>query len=65
MPFSHYNLYDNHQWETATETVARRIRLRPGRPSEEAEPEFPEAEISDAERRAAMARERMRRQGMR
>ena len=61
MPFSHYNLYDNHQWET----VARRIRLRPGRPTEEAEPEFPEAEISDAERRAAMARERMRRQGMR
>jgi hypothetical protein len=64
MSFNHFNLHGNH-WETAAEAVARRIRLRSGPASEEAEPEFPEAEISDAERRAAMARERMRRQGMR
>jgi hypothetical protein len=64
MSFSHNSLYGNH-WEAAAEQLERRIRLRPDVNSEEPAAEFPEAEIGDAERRAAMTRERLRRQGLR
>jgi hypothetical protein len=63
MPFSYFQ-FNGSQWDEAAELLERRLRRnQPGQP--EREPEFPEAEIDDAERRAAMTRERLRRAGVR
>jgi hypothetical protein len=64
MSFFHFQFYGNH-WEQATDDVERRLRPRSSPESEEPEPEFLEAELDDHERRAAIARERARRFGVR
>ncbi|HXH21492.1 MAG TPA: hypothetical protein VNN10_05645 [Dehalococcoidia bacterium] len=63
MPFSHFNLYGK-PWDAAADLLERTIRIRM-QDEEEPAPELSEAEISEAERRAAIARERMRRLGIR
>jgi hypothetical protein len=64
LPFTHLHLYGNH-WDEAADIIERTLRQRMPGPDGEPDREFEEAEISDAERRAAMARERMRRLGVR
>ena len=61
MTFSHNSLYGNH-WEAAAEQLERRIRFQPTVDRGEPVEEIPEAELDDSRRRAAMARERTRRQ---
>jgi hypothetical protein len=63
MPFNYFQL-NGSQWEEVAEMLERRFR-RPQPGQTEPAPEFPEAEIDDAERRAAMTRERLRRAGVR
>ncbi len=62
MSFNHFQFYGNH-WEHAADTLERRIRQRQSQESNDLEPEFPEAELDDAIRRAAIIRERIRRFG--
>lgn len=64
MPFSPFPRLMN-PFENTAAAIERHLRMRRLREDDEAEPEFPEAEIDDSERRAAMVRERMRRLGIR
>jgi hypothetical protein len=59
MPLSQFPLFGNPFENTAAE-IERQIRQRRQAQAVE-EPEFPEAEVDDTIRRAAMARERLRR----
>ena len=52
-------------FESPAATIERQLRSQFLSPEPDPEPEFPEAEIDDALRRAAMIRERLRRQGFR
>lgn len=61
MSFNHFQLYAN-PWDNTADVIERRLRLARTNGANEPEPEFPEAELDDAQRRAAIARERMRRQ---
>ncbi|HEY7270716.1 MAG TPA: hypothetical protein VH951_12905 [Dehalococcoidia bacterium] len=64
MPFSRFQLFGN-PFDNPAAAVERHIRARMLEEEADLEQEFPEAEIDDRERRAAMTRERMRRLGIR
>ena len=64
MPFSNFPLFGN-PFDNPAAMVERQIRLRQLESQEDEDREFPEAEIDDSIRRAAMARERLRRLGIR
>ena len=64
MPFSRFPLFGD-PFENAAAAVQQQLRLRRLQGQDATEPEFPEPEIDDFERRAAMTRERLRRLGLR
>ena len=64
MPFSRFQLFGN-PFDNPAAAVERHIRARILQDQTSEAAEFPEAEIDDTERRAAMTRERMRRLGIR
>jgi hypothetical protein len=64
MSFNRFQLFAN-PFESNASIIERQIRLRRLESGQEPDAEFPEAEIDDAQRRAAMVRERLRRLGLR
>jgi hypothetical protein len=64
VPFTNFPLFAN-PFDNPAAIVERHLRLRQLESQEQDERDFPEAELDDSIRRAAMARERLRRLGMR
>ncbi len=63
MPFNGFRLFN--PFASTSTTVERQVRQRWFEEAQASAPEFPEAEIDESLRRAAMIRERLRRFGPR
>ena len=63
MPFSNFPLFGN-PFDSPASIIERQIRLRLRESQQAEDRDFPEAEIDEALRRAAIARERLRRLGI-